>query len=81
MYAACMKTIQVRNVSDRTHAVLRRRAGAAGMSLQEYLARQLDGLAARPTVEEVLDRIAHRSGGSLPPATAAAQVRDDRDSR
>lgn len=76
-----MKTIQVRNVSDQTHAVLRRRAGIAGMSLQEYLARQLDDLAARPTLEEVLDRIGHRSGGSLPPHTAAAHVREGRDSR
>ena len=80
-YAACMATIQVRNVSDATHAVLRRRAGTAGMSLQEYLSRELDELAARPTVAEVLGRAGERSGGDLPGAMAVDLVRSDRDAR
>jgi antitoxin FitA len=76
-----MKTIQVRNVSDETHATLRARAAAAGMSLQEYLAKELDGLAARPTVDEVLQRAGGRSGGRLGLSTAANLVRRDRISR
>jgi plasmid stability protein len=76
-----MKTIQVRNVRDDTHAVLRVRAAASGMSLQEYLAKELDDLAARPTVAEVVERAGGRSGGSLPLPRAAARIRKDRDLR
>jgi plasmid stability protein len=51
-----MKNIQIRNVPDRTHAVLRRRAGAAGMSLQDELLSMVNEAAAKPTVEDVLGR-------------------------
>lgn len=80
-YCACMKSIQVRNVRDETHRVLRARAAMAGMSLQEYLAKELDELASRPTVAEVLDRAGARSGGTLPLSVAARHVRGERDSR
>lgn len=81
MYGAFMKTVQVRNVPDETHAVLRRRAAAAGMSLQEYLLAILNELAARPTVAEVLARAGGRAGGRVSLPTAVADVRADRDSR
>ncbi|WP_415170118.1 FitA-like ribbon-helix-helix domain-containing protein [Nocardioides sp.] len=32
-----MPTIQIKHVPEATHAVLRRRADAAGQSLQEYM--------------------------------------------
>ena len=44
-YLAGMKTVQVRNVPEQTHLVLRRRAAEAGMSLQEYLLTVLKELA------------------------------------
>jgi antitoxin FitA len=77
-YCACMKAIQVRAVPDETHRVLRRRAIAAGMSLQEYLLAALKDLAARPTLEEVLGAAGQRSGGRVPLAAAARDVRADR---
>jgi len=76
-----MKTIQVRNVPDATHAVLRRRAAEAGMSLQEYLLGLLKGSAARPTVEEVLARADGRSGGRVGLASAARDLRTERSRR
>ncbi len=76
-----VKIIQVRNVKDETHAALRRRAGAAGISLQEYLARELDELVARPTLEEVLERAGSRSGGRVGLAEAAQQLRAEREAR
>ncbi len=76
-----MKIIQVRNVKDETRAALRRRAGAAGISLQEYLARELDELVARPTVEGVLERAGSRSGGQVGLAAAAEQLRAEREAR
>ncbi len=52
--------LQVRNVPDDVHAELRRRARAAGVSLSEYLLRELERIAARPPIEEVLVRSASR---------------------
>ncbi len=49
-----MKNIQIRNVPEKTHSVLRRRAAAAGMSLQEYLLGLVNEVSARPTVDEVM---------------------------
>ena len=73
-----MKTVQVRNVPEETHAELRRRAARAGMSLQEYLLAALNELAARPTVEEVLARANGRTGGRVGLARAAADLRAER---
>lgn len=74
-----MPSIQVKNVPDDVHAVLRRRAAAAGQSLQEYLRAELIAQARQPTVEEVFDRISQRTGGSLSLEEAVEAVREDRD--
>ncbi|MGY1690335.1 FitA-like ribbon-helix-helix domain-containing protein [Geodermatophilus sp. SYSU D01105] len=52
--------LQVRHVPDDVHAELSRRAAAAGVSLSEYVLRELERVAARPPVEEVLARSASR---------------------
>lgn len=72
--------IQVRNVPDRVHGILRTRAAKAGMNLSDYLAGELKAIAARPSLEEIFERIAHR--GSVQPKEAPAHaVRAERDSR
>ncbi len=76
-----MKNVQVRNVPDDVHAVLRRRAAEAGMSLQEYLLATLEDLAARPTVQEVLARAGGRAGGRVPLSRAARDLRAERGRR
>jgi hypothetical protein len=76
-----MPSVQIKGVPDETHAVLRRRAAAAGQSLQEYLLARLVDEASRPTVDEVLDRAAGRSGGSVPLKAAAGTVRAERTRR
>jgi plasmid stability protein len=76
-----MPSVQIKDVPEETHAVLRRRAAAAHQSLQEYLRSKLIDDAARPTVDEVLDRASGRAGGSVPLTTAARVVRDDRAGR
>ncbi len=70
--------VQVRDVSDATHAVLKRRAAAAGQSLQEYLRALLDEHAATPTVAEVMERVTHRSGSDVTAADVVEVVRGDR---
>ena len=76
-----MPSIQVKDVPPETHAVLRRRAATANQSLQEYLRQRLIEEAATPTVDEVLERVGGRAGGSVPFSEAVAVLRQDRDSR
>jgi len=76
-----MPSVQIKDVPDETHRVLRQRAAAAHQSLQEYLRSRLIDEAARPTVEEVLERAGSRAGGVVTFASAAAALREDRDRR
>lgn len=76
-----MPSIQVKDVPEEIHAVLRRRAALSGQSLQEYLLARLREDALTETLDEVLARIEHRSGGNVGLATAAELVRAERDGR
>jgi plasmid stability protein len=73
-----MPSVQIKNVPEQTHAVLRQRAAAAHQSLQEYLRARLIEEASEPTLEELLERAGSRSGGSVPLKAAVAAVRSDR---
>ena len=75
---APMPSVQIKDVPDDTHAVLKRRAASAHQSLQEYLRMKLIKDASRPTVDEVLARAGGRAGGSLTLKAAARAVRNDR---
>jgi len=76
-----MPSIQVKGVPDDVHATLRRRAAAAGMSLQEYLLARLCEDTSTPTLDEVLDRAGGRAGGRAPLKSAVKAVRAERDAR
>lgn len=77
-----MTSVQINDVPEETHAVLRRRAAAAAhQSLQEYLCGRLIEEASHPTVEEVLDRAGGRAGGSVSFGEATMSLREDRDRR
>ena len=73
-----MPSVQIKDVPEETHAVLRRRAAAAHQSLQEYLRSKLIEEASRPTLDEILARADGRAGGSVPLKVAARQLREDR---
>jgi len=72
------KAVQIRDVPDDVHAVLRSRAAAAGMSLSEYLRSELIGLAAKPTMADILARVRARHGGASKEAIVRA-IRELRD--
>lgn len=72
--------IQICNVPDALHRKLKSRAALAGMSLSDYLLRQIREVAARPTLEEMRARLERRSAVTLSVDTADA-VRAERDSR
>ena len=76
-----MPSIQIKNVPDDVHATLRRRAAAAGQSLQEYLLSHLIEDAEASTLDELLDRAGERAGGHAGFRAAATAVRADRDAR
>ncbi len=58
------KNIQIRNVPDDVHEVYKRRAAAAGQSLQEYLLSDLSDRSRRLTIDEAMARIASHVKGS-----------------
>jgi plasmid stability protein len=66
------KMIQVRNVPDRLHRELTRRARASGKTLTEYVERILEREVSRPAPKELFDRIAQRSRVDL--AEPAAEL-------
>jgi len=74
------KMIQIRHVPDALHRRLRSRAALAGMSLSDYLRRELEAAADRLTPAELRERLA-----TLEPArvreTPADAVRAERDAR
>lgn len=76
-----MPSIQIKDVPEQTHAVLRQRAAAAHQSLQEYLRCRLIAEASRPTLDEILDRAGGRAGGCVGFTAAVTALRDDRDRR
>jgi len=73
-----MKMIQIRNVPDEVHRTLKMRAAAAGLSLSDYLLREIERDARQPTLEETLDKI--KAAGSVhlseDSATAVRAIRD-----
>lgn len=78
-----MKVIQVRNVPDEVHSVLRTRAAASGLSLSDYVLAELKTITAQPTVAEVIER-ARRRAESRQDGPTGQQIVDiiraDRDS-
>ena len=70
--------IQIRSVPDEVHRKLKARAAEAGMTLSEYLLRELRAVACRPTVEELLARIRARPP-VRPDTDSAAAVRAERE--
>jgi plasmid stability protein len=73
-----MKTIQIRNVPDHVHRVLRTRAVAAGVSLSDYALQELERVAEHPPVADLLARARARAGGASAESIVAA-VRSGRD--
>ncbi len=78
MYNACVPNVQIRAVPEDVHNELVRRAEVAGQSLQQYLSAQLASIVATPTIDDVIDRIEHRSKGRLSRVDAVTLIADER---
>jgi len=74
------KMIQLRHVPDDLHRTLKARAALEGLSLSDYLLREVRRVAERPTVAELRQRLAQRAPviPRVPPARAVRAERDHR---
>lgn len=79
-YAHDMGTmVQIRNVPPGLHRELKARAALEGLSLSDYLLREIRQVLERPTIEDLRKRLAGRQPVHPQPAPAAA-VRAERKS-
>lgn len=74
------KMIQLRNVPDPLHRVLKARAAMAGMSLSDYLLGEIKEIAERPTLAELRAGLHRRKPVSVELDTARL-VREEREAR
>ncbi len=74
------KMIQLRNVPDDLHKVLKSRAALAGKSLSDYLITEIQRQTEYPTVEELRRRLQARTQ-VRPTVPPAQMIREERDSR
>jgi plasmid stability protein len=72
--------VQIRNVPSELHRQLKARAALEGMSLSDYLLREVRRVLERPTPEEIQRRLAGRARVRPRPVPAVA-VRAEREGR
>ena len=72
--------IQIRHVPEDVHARLKARAAAAGMSLSDYLLREITWLAKRLTWDEYFDLV-DREGPIATGIDWAEVIREEREER
>jgi hypothetical protein len=61
------------------HRVLEARAASAGMSLSDYVKRDLEESAARPTLDEIDGRVRDRGRSKLTTETVLSTLREARE--
>jgi antitoxin FitA len=64
--------VQIRNVPSHLHRQLKARAALEGMSLSDYLLREVRRAVERPTIEDIKQRLARRAPVRPMPSPAAA---------
>ena len=75
------KMIQIRNVPDDLHRELKMRAASAGMSMSDYIKRELGLRRSKSTIREIAARRRARSGGKKSSLTTQEVVDIIRESR
>ena len=77
------KMIQIRNVPDDLHRTLKVRAAKAGMTLSGYLLSEIEQVAEKPTLAEMMERLRHDPPVEVDetPAEIIRRMRDADDPR
>ena len=73
------KMIQIRNVPESVHRTLKARAAARGMTLSDYLKRDLVETASRPSLEEIEARVGARGRSGVTTDAVVSAIREARD--
>lgn len=74
------KMIQIRDVPDAVHSTLKSRAAREGMSLSDFIKRELEHVSEQPTMREWLERT-QQARSVRSKRTAAQVIRELRDER
>jgi hypothetical protein len=72
------KMIQIRNVPDEVHRTLKVRAAAEGISLSDYIKRDLEEVARQLTLEDVFARARSRGPSGITTEEIVAGIRASR---
>jgi hypothetical protein len=72
------KMIQIRNVPDEMHRLLKMRAAAEGISLSDYIKRELDIVSGKSTWDEVDARLKARGPSKVKSETIVRILRESR---
>jgi antitoxin FitA len=77
------KMIQIRNVPDELHRTLKAKAARLGMTLSDYLLSEIEQVAEKPTLGEMMERLRDREPVELdePPEVTIRRMRDANDPR
>jgi antitoxin FitA len=72
------KMIQIRNVPDELHRKLKVRAAERGTSLSDFLLAEVEEIADRPTVAELMERLAVEASVDVdePPEVTIRRLRE-----
>lgn len=60
--AGMSKMVQIRNLPEQTHRVLKARAAMEGTTLSQYIVAELNAIAERPSQAELLAELAGNAG-------------------
>jgi len=72
------KMIQVRNVPDEMHRALKASAAAEGLSLSDYIKRELGGVTAKAGLEEISARVRARGPSNVKRESIIRILRESR---
>ena|SRR5437762_2236561 len=76
------KMVQIRNMPEKLHRILKSRAAQTGLSLSDYLLGELRKSAGKPTEEELWERIRSREPATgISGAELVRQGREERERR
>lgn len=74
------KHVQIRNLPEAEHRKLKERAAAQGLTITDYVKRLIERELAKPSIQELYERLKTRTPAHLSPS-AAEMIRQDRDDR
>ena len=74
------KMVQIRNVPDDVHRKLKVRAAQEGTTLSDFLLAEIRAAAEKPSMTELLERLAYQPPFD-PEVSSAELIRRDRDAR